>query len=67
MAVQKSKVSRARRGNRRSHDKLKQPCLSIDSNSGEVHLRHHITPNGFYRGKKIIEVAVKDDEDSSAE
>jgi ribosomal protein L32 len=22
--------------------------------TGEVHLRHHISPNGVYRGKKIL-------------
>ena len=31
MAVQKSKVTRARRGSRRSHDALAAPALSIDS------------------------------------
>ena len=26
----------------------------VDGTTGEVHLRHHISPTGFYRGKKII-------------
>ena len=56
MAVQKSKVSRSRRGNRRSHHSLKKPVLSIDGVSGDKHLRHHMTPDGFYKGKKIIEI-----------
>lgn len=54
MAVQKSKKSRARRGMRRSHDALSPQALSIDSTSGEKHLRHHMTPDGFYRGRKVI-------------
>ncbi len=54
MAVQKSRKSRARRGMRRSHDALVAPTLSRDVETGEVHLRHHITPNGFYRGKRVI-------------
>lgn len=54
MAVQKSKVSRSHRGMRRSHDSLSAPTLSVDSTSGEVHLRHHVTPDGFYRGRKVI-------------
>lgn len=55
MAVQKSRVTRSRRGQRRSHDALKPPTLSIDQMSGEVHLRHHITKDGYYRGKQVIQ------------
>jgi len=54
MAVQKSKVSRARRGNRRMHDKLANPTLSIDPTSGETHRRHHVTADGFYKGQRIF-------------
>jgi large subunit ribosomal protein L32 len=55
MAVQKTRKSRARRGSRRAHDALKAPTLSIDPTSGEAHLRHHVTPDGYYRGRKVIE------------
>ncbi|MFL0796563.1 MAG: 50S ribosomal protein L32 [Cellvibrionaceae bacterium] len=55
MAVQKSKKTRSRRGMRRSHDALTGQTLSIDSTSGEKHLRHHVTADGFYRGRKVIE------------
>ena len=55
MAVQKSKGTRARRGSRRGHDNLNSASLSIDSVSGEVHRRHHVTADGFYRGKKVIQ------------
>jgi len=55
MAVQKNKVTPSRRGMRRSHDALTGSTLSIDSTSGETHLRHHVTADGFYRGKKVIE------------
>ncbi len=54
MAVQKSKVTRARRGQRRSHDALKGPTLSVDPTTGETHRRHHVTADGFYRGKKVL-------------
>lgn len=54
MAVQKSKKSRARRGDRRSHDALTGPALSVDPTSGETHLRHHVTADGYYRGKRVI-------------
>ncbi len=56
MAVQKSKKSRSRRGMRRSHDALTTRALSIDPTSGETHLRHHVTADGFYRGRKVVEV-----------
>ena len=55
MAVAKSKKSRSRRGMRRAHDALSAPTLSVDSTSGETHLRHHVTADGFYRGKRVIE------------
>jgi len=56
MAVQKSKKSASRRGMRRSHDALSSHALSIESASGEVHLRHNISPEGYYKGNKVIEV-----------
>jgi len=55
MAVQKSRKTPSRRGMHRSHDGLEQPALSIDPQSGETHLRHRITPDGFYRGRRVIE------------
>lgn len=54
MAVQKSKKSRAKRGTRRSHDALTGATMSVDSTSGETHLRHHVTADGYYRGNKVI-------------
>ena len=54
MAVQKSKVTRSRRGQRRSHDALTAKALSQDPLTGEVHLRHHMTPDGFYKGRQIV-------------
>ncbi len=57
MAVQKSRKSRSRRGMRRSHDALTVSTLSVDSVTGEKHLRHHMTADGFYRGRKVVENA----------
>jgi large subunit ribosomal protein L32 len=54
MAVQKSKKSRSRRDMRRSHDSLKGSTLSVDSTTGELHRRHHMTESGFYRGKQVV-------------
>ena len=54
MEVQKSKVTRARLGKRRSHDSLKEAALSIEPTTGETHRRHHVSADGFYRGKEVL-------------
>ncbi len=55
MAVQQNKKSRSRRDMRRSHDALSGPALSVDATTGETHRRHHISADGFYRGRQVIE------------
>lgn len=55
MAVQQNKKTRSRRGMRRSHDSLSSAALSTDATTGETHRRHHVTPDGFYRGRKVVE------------
>ena len=55
MAVQKNKKTRARRGDRRSHDAIGTATLSEDAVTGEKHLRHHVSPDGFYRGRKVVD------------
>ncbi len=57
MAVQKKHTTRSKRGMRRSHDALSQPALSIDETTGETHRRHHVTRDGFYRGRRVVNVA----------
>ena len=54
MAVQQNKKSPSKRGMRRSHDALSNPSLAVEPTTGELHLRHHISPTGYYRGKKVI-------------
>jgi large subunit ribosomal protein L32 len=54
MAVQKSRVSPSRRGQRRSHDALTAKQLATDPTSGEIHLRHHVTADGYSRGKQVV-------------
>ncbi len=61
MAVQKSKKTRSRRDMRRSHDALSTELpISTDKTSGESHLRHHMTADGFYRGRKVIDTGNDD-------
>lgn len=63
MAVQKSRKTPSTRGMRRSHDALKKPTLSIEPTTGETHLRHHVSPEGYYRGRKVIHTPVPEFED----
>ncbi len=54
MAVQQDRKTPSKRGMRRSHDRLSAPTLSEDPTTGETHLRHHISPDGYYRGKRVV-------------
>jgi large subunit ribosomal protein L32 len=56
MAVQKSRKTPSRRNMRRSHDALTGPTLSVDTTTGETHRRHHVSADGFSRGKRVLEV-----------
>ncbi|MDR9426179.1 MAG: 50S ribosomal protein L32 [Pseudomonadota bacterium] len=57
MAVQKNRKTRSKRGMRRSHDALSTATLSTDATTGEIHRRHHVSPDGFYRGKQVVEAS----------
>ena len=56
MAVQQNHQSRSRRDKRRTHDALSARQLCVDKVTDEVHLRHHVTESGYYRGVKVIDV-----------
>jgi len=58
MAVQKSRKAPSTRGMRRSHDALTAPTLSVDPTTGETHRRHHVSPEGYYKGRKVIDEKV---------
>jgi len=66
MAVQKSRKTPSTRGMRRSHDALTAATVSTDQTTGEVHLRHHITKDGYYRGRKVIDRKVAEVESSDS-
>lgn len=55
MAVAKSRKSRSRRNMRRAHSALTASALSIDAATGETHRRHHVSPDGYYKGRQVIE------------
>lgn len=54
MAVQQNKKSPSKRGMHRSHNAVAAPGTAVEPTTGEVHLRHHISPTGFYRGRKVF-------------
>ena len=54
MAVQQNRKTPSKRGMRRAHDAIESHALSVDSQSGETHVRHHITSGGYYRGRKVL-------------
>jgi large subunit ribosomal protein L32 len=60
MAVGQAKTTRSKRGMRRSHDKMAHSALSEDKETGETHLRHHMTASGYYRGRQVIATAAPD-------
>ncbi len=63
MAVQQNRKTPSRRGMRRSHDALSGPTLSVEPTTGETHRRHHISADGFYRGRQVIEEKIEMDDD----
>jgi large subunit ribosomal protein L32 len=67
MAVQKSRVTRSKRGMRRAHDSLSNPTLTEDQKTGETHRRHHVSPDGYYKGRQVINNTPADTEEESDE
>ena len=62
MAVQQNRKTRSKRDMRRAHDAISGPTLSVDKETGETHRRHHVTKDGFYRGRQLFSVAAQDEE-----
>ena len=63
MAVQQNRKTPSRRGMRRSHDALGSATLSVEPTTGEVHRRHHVSADGYYKGRKVIADKVVEDDD----
>ena len=64
-----SKKTRSRIGMRRSHDSLKEKSLSTDPVSGERHIRHNLSADGFYKGRlvKDLKKKVKETEEETSQ
>jgi large subunit ribosomal protein L32 len=52
---------------RRSHDALTATSLSVDAATGETHRRHHVSPDGYYKGRQIINKNTANEEDNTEE
>ncbi|MDH3763104.1 MAG: 50S ribosomal protein L32 [Gammaproteobacteria bacterium] len=63
MAVQQNRKTPSKRGMRRSHDALGSATLSVEPTTGETHRRHHVSADGYYKGRKVIADKVVDDDD----
>ncbi|MCY4093693.1 MAG: 50S ribosomal protein L32 [Gammaproteobacteria bacterium] len=63
MAVQKNRKTRSKRDKRRTHQKIKKPAVSMDPLTGDIHLRHHVSPDGIYRGEQVVGVEPELDDD----
>jgi large subunit ribosomal protein L32 len=56
MAVPKKKISKSRRNMRRSHHALKATNITVDATTGELKLSHHISIDGYYRGRQVLTI-----------
>lgn len=54
MAVQKNKKTRSKRNMRRAHDGLQATAVSENQVSGDKHFRHHMTKDGYFKGRDIF-------------
>ena len=63
MAVQQNRKTPSKRGMRRSHDALGNPTLSVEPTTGEIHRRHHVSADGYYKGRKVIADKIVEDDD----
>ena len=65
MAVPKRRVSKMKKGLRRSHLALSVPGMVTCSNCGELKLSHRVCPEcGFYNGKQVKEIKQKENKDN---
>ena len=67
MAVPKKKTSKSKRNMRRGSNgtySIKFPNVVVDETTGEYKLSHHISLDGYYKGKKVIAEKTKSENDS---
>jgi large subunit ribosomal protein L32 len=58
MAVPKRKTTPSARGMRRAHKKLAKVTVGEDQTTGELRRPHHVSPDGYYKGRQVIDIKV---------
>jgi large subunit ribosomal protein L32 len=61
MAVPKRKTSKSKKRMRRASNahKKKMPALSVDKQTGSIHLSHRVDPDtGMYNGRQVLSKTV---------
>lgn len=53
MAVPKKKTSKSKRNMRRSHHALSGVQVAEDATTGEIKRPHHVSPDGYYKGRRV--------------
>ena len=69
MAVPKRKKSKSRRNMRRGSNgsySVRLPNVVIDPTTGEYKLSHHISVDGYYNGRQVVELNKKNSEEAQA-
>lgn len=59
MAVPKKKTSKSKRNMRRSHNALSKVNFVFDKDTGEAKLPHHISLDGYYKGRLVVEQKIE--------
>lgn len=67
MAVPKKKTSKSKRNMRRSHHALGPTSIVEDSTTGELKLPHHISADGYYKGRQVFAEVDADDNETLEE
>ena len=58
--VVRMRSTKSHRNNRRSHDSLSSPAVTMDKKTNVAHMRHRASlVTGQYRGRVVIDVAAK--------
>lgn len=55
MAVPARRTSKAKKKLRRTHQKINRPEISFDAATGDYRRSHHVSLEGYYKNKKVIE------------
>ncbi len=62
MAVPKRKTTPSKRNMRRAHDSLKKVNIIENPTTGELTRPHHISLDGYYKGRQVFQQPATKDE-----